>query len=583
MRALTRISFLGGVVLFAVSCGGQSPPGGLGALSSFIKIGQQGAWTGSMDGDVYWLENPSEDAAIRYYFTPVDATAFGQRTVSVDVTADAGQNSRAGLLYGYNRNPTLYYMATVEPDGTGALYRRDEDGLNVVMSGSTPPGENGFSRLEVRESGSQIEVLVNGKSIGSMGSRGTGEGAVGIIAVGPGRFGFTNYRQTPQPAVALSGGGPEAAPASGAQRGRPAQAAAAASADIVRLKRFDILDRQGFGEPVTAYSLLAPSDWRLEGGVEWTPNFRCYSELVATKARLTSPDGRFAFEFFPNYATDWWDDPTVRNMRMQALAMSPRACPIAPPHSSAEFVSRVFVPGFRRGANVVNAEQNAAVAEAAKAKVFEKEGDVIRANGMQVDTDAARVRLAYDSGGAPTEEWVLATTQRSVIPGPMVYRAAYTQDVYGFRAPRGELDANERLFSAMVASIRIHPGWDRAVRQTIQEIIRTEAAGNRAALDRVRQSSRRLFDDWNASIDQRGRDWRRTQESHDRVAEKWNLALRGTEKFVDSESNGSWEIESGYEHVWKTPLDELVLTNNPNFNPNEAFNEGGWTQLERAP
>lgn len=610
LASALRISFA--LAAFAAGCGGQWQAGGLGPLSDVVAVGRDGAWDASLDQNVYWLENGERDDAIRYFFTGQPGSEAGSRTVAVDVAVEAGPDSRAGLLYGLSRDPLFYYMVTVEPDGAGALYRRDESGLNLVMASSAPAPQNGFHRLEVRESGAQVEVFVNGSSIGALGSRGVGTGRVGIIAVGSGRFGFTNYAQTPKPAgtpapavadapvpsqrsaqtapVAFNSPAQQTVSAA-AQAGGPTESPAGG---MVRLKQFDVVDNQGFGKPVVAMSLLAPADWRLEGGVVWNPQYRCYSDLISTKARLVSPDGRYAFEFFPAYAVQWWDDPMSRNMQAQAVAQGGQGCPVAPPFDSTQFVQQALIPGFRSGARVVDAQPNAEVARAAYEKMMSKEGAVVRQNQMQVDTDAARVRIAYDSQGTPTEEWIVATTFRTVMStfsasaafqGQTANSAArytYTESVFGFRAPKGELDRNERLFSTIIASMRVNPAWDHAVRQTIAQINKIKADGARRNLAQMRESSRKMFDTFNEINEMRRDSWRKQQESSDYLAKKWSQTMRGVNEYSDPDAGASWEIDNSYEHVWKTPLDEFVLTNDPNFNPNVAFNDTGWTQLQQA-
>lgn len=55
--------------------------------------------------------------------------------------------------------------------------------------------------------------------------------------------------------VVVSAGSAQSAPAA-SRSGTPA-------GPVLRLKRFDIMDSNGFGRPVVAASFLAPSDWRL--------------------------------------------------------------------------------------------------------------------------------------------------------------------------------------------------------------------------------------------------------------------------------------------------------------------------------
>jgi len=86
-------------------------------------------------------------------------------------------------------------------------------------------------------------------------------------------------------------------------------------------------------------------------------------------------------------------------------------------------------------------------------------GDV---NGIH--TEGARARLSYDDDkGQPVEEWVTAEIIVRKIPmGPR--GAAYdwhAVNVMFFRTPKGQLDANDRLFKLMASTIRPEPEWQK--------------------------------------------------------------------------------------------------------------------------
>ena len=366
-----------------------------------------------------------------------------------------------------------------------------------------------------------------------------------------------------------------AAPGPQAEGERQFASATQASGSFIRLKQFQIMDPTGFARPVVAASLLAPADWKLEGGVRWNAGYSCPSDMVTTAVRLTSPDGRMGFEVFPNYMAQWSDDPSYNQLVMQAAQMGGGSgCPLAQPMDARTFVGQVFAPGFRQGAQVLDAQPNQDVAAEAYQKAV---AQTSAATGQRLEMDAARVRIAYQD----QEEWIVTTVGRLATPGltmaGMVYNyITFTDKEIGFRAPRGKLDANEALFATMMASIRVNPQWQNAVDQTHRNIAQIQAKG---AADR----SRIISQTSNEILDMQMEGWRNRQESQDRSMQKWSQTMRGVETYTDPGSGTSWELTSGYDHVWKTGSDEFLLTNDSNFNPNVSLPDATWTQMQPAP
>jgi hypothetical protein len=66
---------------------------------------------------------------------------------------------------------------------------------------------------------------------------------------------------------------------------------AADEAGYVRLRMVEIPDEQGFGQPVVALGFLAPTDWRIEGGVRWSLPLQCQAELESAGLVELSPKG----------------------------------------------------------------------------------------------------------------------------------------------------------------------------------------------------------------------------------------------------------------------------------------------------
>lgn len=366
---------------------------------------------------------------------------------------------------------------------------------------------------------------------------------------------------------------PAAAPAAAPQ------ASPAPTSDGVQLKKFQIVDASGFERPIVAIQLLAPADWKLEGGVRWNPNYRCSADMVSAHARLVSPDTRYAFEIFPIYMTEWLDDDMARNYHIQAVQNGGRGCPVAQTWNTQQFVSQVLVPGFRPGARVVAAEERPDVAR----KLYETTQQVMGANA-RVEVDSARVRLEYEG----QEEWIVGSAMRMIMNAPSMTAAMYGQTggsfyrmttsdrVFGFRAPRGELDANQALFERMVSSLQLNPQWQQRVNQVRANIT---SSNSKAAMERSRLASKT-----NQEIMQMNHDsWKRRQEISDRGQREFTEYIRGTETYSDQSTGDQWELESGYNQVWKNGTDDFLYSNDANFNPNVELDSGNWNELPVTP
>jgi hypothetical protein len=165
----------------------------------------------------------------------------------------------------------------------------------------------------------------------------------------------------------------------------------------------------------------------------------------------------------------------------------------------------------------------------------------------------------------------------AAVNGQIGYARYYTSDatkVVSFRAPPGELQAMEPVFSAMLGSIHVNPAWQAAVQQhmmTMQGIIQKGVA-DRAAIMRDAQ---------NQIGDTIMRTWQNRQESEDRIAHSWSQTIRGTGDFIDPSTNTKVELPWGYDNVWSSGNGDYILSTVPGFNPNSDLQTNqNWTQMQ---
>jgi hypothetical protein len=553
---------------------------GMGPLESVLIQGEEDGWSGTLEGGVYRLQNRREPGGIRYFYTSHSTDDKTDRTVSVRVHAEqTGDDiAHAGLLYGYRQSPLFYYLITISTDSNVEIYRRDDAGVNLTMATSIEK-EDDFVLLEVVEDGQEVQVRADSRTVSTFQSQGTGSGALGIAAMGIGRFAFTDYVEN------AHGAGPtNAAPATKTTPYRDQPSQQRTSGDVLRLKRFEIVDRDGFGTPVVAVSFLAPSNWQLEGGVQWNPTSPCVFEMVSVRAQAEDPNGLRKFEIFPKYFSQWIADPQTNRAMRASLS-----CRQAQPLKAADFVAQVFIPGFRPGARILQTEARPEAAQAMHEKVVAYEGADLERYQVRFNVDAVETRLAYDSQAGNVEEWLLATSTVSSMPtagvmgGTTQLLSTFVENVLGFSTPANELDANRRLFAVIIASFRVNPVWEKAVREVMTNVGQIRMAGQLAQIEEIRRRTSQLFSEWNASIDRRDAEWTQRMAAQDRLFQNFTEAIRGTQTFNDPYDSGkSWEMTNEYQYVWKTPLDEFILTNDINFNPNVALKSSDWEQMRVA-
>lgn len=73
--------------------------------------------------------------------------------------------------------------------------------------------------------------------------------------------------------------------------------------------------------------------------------------------------------------------------------------------------------------------------------------------------------------------------------------------------------------------------------------------------------------------------WKR-QASQDRLSRQFSDYIRGVQSWQSPYQSNPVQLPSNYQHVWASPSGGFILSNNPNFNPNEGSTQN-WTRLEK--
>jgi hypothetical protein len=358
-----------------------------------------------------------------------------------------------------------------------------------------------------------------------------------------------------------------------------------------RMKKATLVDERGFERPMPAMSILIPSDWRFQGGVQYAKAAGCSANLAQLAFRAVSPDGQMALELIPGNTWQWSDDPNtvqmLRTSNQQQARYGRKGCDIMPPMTAGEYVRRTVVPSARAQARLTGVEPMPEVAQEVGQKAQQAQAAAQQA-GMQtrVRADVGRARLAYTIDGQPAEEWMLAITYASAMQAPtynmrtgrMGQTVSYTcaaEGVYAFRAPAGQLDSREKLFMAMLSTVHVSAQWQNRVMQVVANMNAADAKG---AADRTKiiaqsgQDTSKIIHDT----------YENTSKARDRAAEGFSQYLRGVETYRNPNTGETVELSNQYGHAWAGNNGEYILSDSANFNPNVDLRGGNWTQLEQV-
>ncbi len=338
-----------------------------------------------------------------------------------------------------------------------------------------------------------------------------------------------------------------------AEAARRAQASKP-SAD--RLQMVQIVDPNGFGQPIVAMTMDIPQGWRHEGGVSWDRSVECSWNGPRMSFDASSPDGLHGIALFP---TMGWQ---VASMPLDRFDPCP-AAPMATPRQYLEFIAS-------------NARPNARVLAYRDRPDLSRDGRFPVAGG--------ELLIAYTlSGHEMREVLVTALTYTSMAPGGKLVNSDLTLAV---RAPDGLLDFT---FSERVrSSLQWQSDWRSRYMQWAMAKI--EQAGQRAAATIAEWHNRRMNEINLAGMTARhnirmgtiaeiGRI--NTQIFNDRMASGERIqaatidAIQEVQPWRDPGTGRQVDLSMHYNHAWQLDDGRQFLTNDPSFEPYRDLGLGG--------
>ena len=144
--------------------------------------------------------------------------------------------------------------------------------------------------------------------------------------------------------------------------------------------------------------------------------------------------------------------------------------------------------------------------------------------------------------------------------------------VMSYRAPKGKLDANDRLFKLIASTIRPEPDWQKmsnGVIATLYQKKQQELAKQAAIIAQFQQHVAQTINGVVANSE--------AGANHAVYGE--SQIIRGVQTFRDPSTGATFELSNQYDHAWLNGSNEYVMSDDPSFNPNGSLS-GNWTSLE---
>lgn len=307
-----------------------------------------------------------------------------------------------------------------------------------------------------------------------------------------------------------------------------------------------------------AFHLLIPKGWEADGGVTWVANPALPAQF---HFRFYHPGGSEEFDLFPTQAYFWTDNRFFLStnppgsLRFGTLVAAPIDLHTA--------FSKVIIPNFRGGVGGLRIVERKAVAElAALAKGAP-------APGVAAAADGGKIRIEYQENGKWLEEEMYAAVSQFVIPLPGYFiNYWYIDYIFSFKAEKGKLDSQSKIFQTMIYSLKVNPPYFAKVANVKEQLAQMAIQGIHA-VGRMGSMIARAGSEMRADQQQA---WEQRQQAQDRIAQNFSDYIRGVERFNDPLSGKEVELPAGYGHAWANNLGEYLVTDSPGYNPNVGSN-----------
>jgi len=334
-------------------------------------------------------------------------------------------------------------------------------------------------------------------------------------------------------------------------------------ANGLRLKKYTYIDLQGTG--IEAFSFLMPSDWEFEGGMQWILDNPAMPSVTAFN--VYNPNGKEQFEVFPNHCFFWSSNQQLLNMfppgsrYFGSIVMQPVSAQMA--------LRNIILPEQRNGFSGLKVIKDENVPELPKALGVGQQTQ----GYLSPEATGAKLRVSYIKDGATLEEEFYAVVETISFPVQSMYGTFYNtiwyiDYIFSFKAEKGKLESNTKIFQTITSSFKLNPQWYAKYSNVIEYLAQQKIS----QIKSVGEFSRMLSRMSDQMSEEKMQQFKARGDVYDEVSQKFSDNTLGIERYYDPHEGREVELPSGYNHVWSNNNGEYILNDNPNFNPNTDSN-----------
>ena len=239
--------------------------------------------------------------------------------------------------------------------------------------------------------------------------------------------------------------------------------------DTTTMQAAQIIDQNGFRQPMVSANVQIPAGWQTVGGITWNDDTDCIGNQMQVSWSAIAPDSLTAVEILPGF-----------NWQVVGTEMQMNPCPTAPYRSTREFLEAT-VQRTRPGARVLDYQDQPEIAEQVAQAARAAQANGQPAMQGQARNDAGRLLIAYTKDGVDMREVLSASVSFTELQGNVV---GGTVTINSIRAPNNRLDME--LGNRISGSMRANPQWLEAKNQR-----------SMASLQRFSSAQSSSINDWN--------------------------------------------------------------------------------------
>ena len=330
-------------------------------------------------------------------------------------------------------------------------------------------------------------------------------------------------------------------------------------------KTFSYVDTNGIG--TEAFHMLIPTDWTVSGGINW--RFDNPGAPAVASFSVKAPNGKAELQLLPAQSFFSTQDQSVLLVFPIGSKYYGNEVRPYPALGPVETLEQLIVPRNRANVTdlqIVSKETLTDVALLLRAGLPPQSTTTI---------EAAKIRIEYTENGTQMEEEIYCILESDTFITFIYNNTLWMADyLFSFRAEKGKLDSQYKVFESMMYSFRLNPQWfnkyvqliDYLVQQQIQ-VIQSWGQISQIISQTSDDISDMVWDSYNSR-----------SAANDRMGENFSDYLIGTDTYVNPADQSTVKLPSGYGDAWANSLGDYILIDDANYDPNVGSNLS-WQRL----